>query len=178
MKTFRNLSSGAVATLALLAGSAQAADACSTYKWDVTREVQLYHTSPTAVAAGTELTAAPSISAGKLYALTLQPQEKVRYPTSPSKKMLADGAFGGMLALKVDRAGQYRVAIDSGYWLDIVHEGKQLATVDFNGSAGCDGPRKIVVYELPADAQLTVQIAAAATSQARLTVTPVAVPAP
>lgn len=178
MKTPLNLWNCALVTLALLAGSAQAADACTTYKWDVTREVQLYRTSPVAVAAGTEAAAALSIAAGQLYALALQPQEKVRYPTAPSKKMLADGAFGGLLKLRVDRAGQYRIAIDSGYWLDVVHDGKQLATVDFNGNAGCDGPRKIVVYDMPAGVELVVQIAAASTQQVRLAVTPVAVPAP
>ncbi len=156
----------------------QAADGCSAFKWDVTREVQLYRTTPTAVNAGSEAAAAPSIVAGRLYALALQPQEKVRYLLPPGKKMLADGAFGGVLKLRVDRAGPYRLAIDSGYWLDVVHEGKQLATLDFNGSSSCDGPRKIVVYELPAGAELTVQLSAASSAQARLAVTPVAMPAP
>lgn len=178
MKNPLNMWNCAAVVFALLAGSAQAADACSSYKWDVTREVQLYRTAPLAIAAGTEAAAAHPITTGKLYALTLQPQEKVRYPTAPSKKMLADGAFGGLLKLSVDRAGQYRIAIDSGYWLDVVHDGKQLATVDFNGSAGCDGPRKIVIYDMPAGVPLTVQLAAASTQQVRLTVTPVAVPAP
>lgn len=164
--------------LTLLAGLVQAADGCSAFKWDVSPEVQLYRSSPATVNAGTEAAGAPAISAGKLYVLALQAQEKVRYPTQPSKKMLADGSFGGLLKLKVDRAGHYRIAIDSGYWLDVVHDGRQLATVDFNGSATCDGPRKIVVYDLPAGAELTVQVAAASAAQARLAVSPVAVSAP
>lgn len=170
--------SAAAAALALLAFSVQAADSCSAYKWDVSREVQLYHTSPTTVNVGSDAAGAPAIVAGKLYVLSLQPQEKVRYAVAPSKKMLPDGVFGGVMKLKVERSGQYRLAIDSGYWLDVIHEGKALATVDFNGSAGCDGPRKIVVYELPAGAELIVQVAAVASAQARLTVTPVVVASP
>ncbi len=167
----------AVAALALSGSNAlQAAEACS-FKWDAGREVQLYRTAPTAIIASAEPASAPAIVSGQLYALTLQPQEKVRYAMPPTKKMLADGAFGGVLKLRVDHAGQYRLAIDSGYWLDVVHDGKQLDAVDFNGSPGCDGPRKIVVYDLPAGTELTVQLAAASAAQARLTVTPVA-PAP
>ncbi len=151
-----------------------AADACSAYKWDVSREVQLYRTTATAVSVSAEPASAPAIVAGVHYSLALQPQEKVHYLVAPTKKMLADGAFGGMLKLRLEHAGQYRLAIDSGYWLDVVHDGKALTAADFNGSAGCDGPRKIVVYELPAGKDLVVQIAAAAGDHARLSVTPVA----
>lgn len=166
-----------VASLVLATSSLQAADGCAAYKWDASREVQLHATQPTAVAASADPAAAPSITIDRLYALTLRPQGSVQYPMAPSKKTLADGAFGGMLKLKVERAGHYRLAIDSGYWLDVVHAGKQLDAADFNGSATCAGPRKIVVYDLPAGDELVVQIAAATGAQARLSVTPV-VPSP
>lgn len=167
------LASGAAATLA------SAADACSNYKWDVTREVQLFATPPVAVTVGTDTGNAPLIEAGKHYALALHPQETVRYVVAPSKPMLGDGAFGGVLKLKVPAAGAHRVAIDAGFWLDVVSDGKPLATVDFNGSRECNGPRKIVVFDLPAGSELTVQLAASSSKAARLTVTPVAAtPAP
>lgn len=162
----------------LLATSGFAADACSAYKWDVSHEVRLYATVPLAAAASTEAGKAPTIEAGKLYALTLQPQATVRYPTPPSKPMLADGAFGGLLKFTVPTAGQHRIAIDSGFWLDVVHDGKSLQSVDFNGSRDCNGPRKIVVYDLPAGTELTLQIAAATDGAARITITPVATAAP
>ncbi len=154
-----------------------AADACSNFKWEVSREVRLFAAPGTVLAAGTTGGEAPAITPGQLYALTLQPQEKVKFAVPPTKRMLADGAFGGMLKLKVGAAGAYRIAIDAGFWLDVVHEGKPLASVDFNGSAECTGPRKIVVYELPAGAELTVQLAQANAAAARLSVTPVAAPA-
>jgi hypothetical protein len=92
--------------------------------------------------------------------------------------MLADGAFGGLLRFRVDKAGPHRVAIDARFWLDVVHDGKALQSLDFNGSRDCAGPRKIVVYDLPAGTELTLQIAAATSATARLTVTPVGATAP
>jgi len=153
-----------------------AADACTAYKWDVSNEVRLFGSVPVELAAATAAPGAPAIAIGRLYALTLQPQESVHYAAPPSKKMLADGAFGGMLALRVEHAGQYRVAIDAGFWLDVVQDGKSLPAVDFNGQSQCAGPHKIVVYELPAGVDLQLQIAAATTGTARLSVTPVGAP--
>jgi hypothetical protein len=155
----------------MIAPVASAAGACN-FKWDVTREVQLYATAPQSQVAGLSAGDAPAIEAGHLYALELKPQETVRYAVAPGKKMLADGAFGGVLRLQVPAAGQYRVAIDSGFWLDLLADGKPLATVDFNGSTDCaGGPRKIVVFDIPANAVLLLQISAATAAAAKLTVT-------
>jgi hypothetical protein len=153
-----------------------AADACSAFKWNVSREVALFQQAPRAAVAGKAATDAPAVEINLLYALELQPQTAVAFAAPPSKKMLADGAFGGVLRLRVATAGEYRIAIDAGFWLDIVQDGKPLASVDFNGSAECAGPRKIVVYSLPAQRDLFLQISAASQSRARLTVTPVATP--
>lgn len=150
-----------------------AAPACS-FKWDASAEVELYRSTATPLPVGSDATTAPPIQAGRLYALELKPQGEVHYSVAPSKKMLADGAYGGVLRLKVPAAGQYRIAIDSGYWLDVIHAGKPVDTVDFNGSPTCDGPRKIVVFDLPADTDLLLQLSAASGAQAKLTVTRVA----
>lgn len=174
----RNLTrAAAIAVMLVPGGFVLAADACGAYKWDVSREVRLFATVPAALAVSATTDGAPSIAADTLYALKLQPQETVRYAAPPSKPMLADGAFGGLLKLKVGQAGAYRVAIDAGFWLDVVHEGKSLPALDFNGSRDCAGPRKIVVYELPAGVELWLQLASATTESARLTVTPLAAPA-
>ncbi len=160
----------------LYGAGAWPADACSEYKWDISSEVRLFAGTPTPLDVGTTVPTAPAITAGKLYALTLHPQESIQYAAEPSKKMLADGAFGGLMKLKVERAGAYRVSIDSGFWLDIVNAGKSLPALDFNGVRQCVGPHKIVVYDLPAGVELTLQIASASENAARLTVTPVAAP--
>ena len=163
----------AVAICALLAGGAlvQAADGCAKFKWDVAREVAVFQQPPNSVAAGRALADAPLLETERHYTLGLQPQENVAFVTPPSKKMLSDGAFAGVLRFRVAQAGTYRVAIDSGFWLDIVQDGKSLTSIDFNGSQDCAGPHKIVVYELPANADLVLQASAASTARARLSIT-------
>ncbi len=169
---------GCIVACLLFGGTALAADACRDYKWDISEEVRLFASNPTTLAVAATVEKAPVIKTDTLYALTLQPQEAVRYPVAPSKKMLPDGSFGGLMKFSVARAGNYRVAIDAGFWLDVVHAGKSLAAQDFNGQRACVGPRKIVVYELPAGVELTLQIAQSTENTARLTVTPVAAPNP
>lgn len=170
--------SSCVAALLLHGASAFAADACSEYKWDVTSEVRLYATRPTELGVAATLDQAPSINTGTLYALALQPQDAVQYPVAPSKKILPDGSHGGLMKFKVAKAGAYRIALDAGYWIDVVHQGKSLPALDFNGQRQCNGPRKIVVYELPANVDLTLQVAQSSEKKVRLTVTPVAAPTP
>lgn len=172
-----NLARSVTLAASLLLGAAVQAGPCA-YKWDVSNEVRLYATAPTAVTAATATAPAPAITVNKLYALTLQPQEAVHFDVAPSKRMLPDGAFGGVLKFTVGSAGAYRIAIDAGFWLDVVQAGKSLPAADFSGDRGCAGPHKIVVYELPAGVELTLQLAAATSASAQLTVTPVAAPTP
>lgn len=162
------------ALLAMQAAAAATLEACKAFKWDVSQEVQLYHTAPTALAAGTAATAAPAIDVDRFYALTLSPQESVAFKVSSGKRMLSDGAYAGVLRLRVAQAGAYRIAIDSGFWLDVVQDGQPLRSIDFNGSQDCEGPHKIVVYMLPAGVDLYVQLSAASGPQVRLSVTRVA----
>lgn len=156
----------AAASPALAAG-----DPCAAFKWDASREVAIHRTTAEALSAGRTASDAPTIQAERLYALALQPQESVTFVATPSKKQLADGASAGLLKLRVSEAGRYRIALDSGFWLDVVRDGKSLDSLDFNGSAECASPRKIVVYELPAGVDLFVQASAASSPSAKLSVT-------
>jgi hypothetical protein len=173
MKTFIR---AAVCAAALISASATfAADPCSNYKWDVTREVKLYATGPTPLAAAASVAQAPSMALNTYYALALLPQEQVKFVVAPSKRMLADGAFGGVLKFRVPTAGAYRVAIDAGFWLDVVNGTQSLATLDFNGVRDCAGPHKIVVFEMPANTDLTLQMASSTSAAVHVTVTPATV---
>lgn len=174
----KSIKAGCLAALLLHGAGAFAADACGEYKWNVANEVKLYATKPTELAVAATPDKAPLINTGILYALALQPQDAVQYPVAPSKRMLPDGSHGGLVKFKVAKAGAYRIALDAGYWIDVVHDGKSLAALDFNGQRQCNGPRKIVVYELPANVELTLQVAQSSEKTARLAVTAVAAPTP
>jgi hypothetical protein len=71
-----------------------AADPCSTFKWDVSREIALFRNAPTAVAAGAQVDGAPRIEAERVYIAQLLPQQSVKLAAAYSPP---SGARGGEL---------------------------------------------------------------------------------
>lgn len=162
------------ATMAWCVMQASANDACNGFKWDVSHEHALFVGQPVSVSAGASGERAPLLQLDRLYELALLSQDTVRFAASPSKKMLADGASAGLIRFRVPKAGPYRVALDVPFWIDIVAEGKVVPPLDFNGSPGCDKPRKVVVYELPANLDFVLQFSGLTEDKLRFTLTPVA----
>lgn len=167
----------AVAFALLLAPSARADEPCLGFKWDVTHEHALFLGQATAVTAGKTADGAPMLSPDTLYALALSPQEDVAFAVAPAKKMLADGASAGLVHLRVTKTGSYRISVDTPFWIDVVNAGAMVPSTDFNGAHDCDAPRKIVVYDLPADKDLVLQLSGATEPKVRIALTAVAKPA-
>lgn len=160
---------------ALAWSSAVSADsACEGFKWDVSREHRLFMGEATAATAGKSLDDAPVLQLDRLYELGLSPQPDVRLPVPSSKKMLADGANAGLVRLKLSQAGQYRVALSMPFWIDIAANGQLIPSIDFNGAQGCDKPRKVVIYDLPANQDLSLQFSGLTDDKLRVTLTAVA----
>jgi hypothetical protein len=171
------LRSSALSWLAvLMLGGATAAaaadDPCSGFKWDVSQEHALFSKAPESITAGHDLASAPVMKADKLYEVALAPQDGVKFVLSPGKKGLPDGAFAGLVHLQVPAAGAYRVSLDQGFWIDVVGNQKLIESTDFTGSHTCDGPRKIVLFNLPAGQDLVLQLSGAAKDRVRVTLTP------
>lgn len=171
------LASLSLALMILVAPFALAKDDCASFKWDMTRERALFIGEATPAVAGNNADEAPTIATDRLYQLALAPQEQVRYPAASSKKMLADGAYGGLVRFRVEQAGAYRVALGSGFWIDVANAGKTIPSIDFGGSPGCSTPRKVVIYDLPAKQDLVLQFSGATEEQVRVTLTAVSKPA-
>ena len=162
-------------TVLMLAGATVAVaddDPCAGFKWNVTQEHALFSKTPESIAAGHDLASAPVMKAERLYELTLAPQEGVKFALPPGKKGLPDGAFAGLVHLQVPTAGAYRVSLDQGFWVDVVGNQKLIESTDFTGSHTCSGPRKIVLYNLPAGQDLVLQLSGAAKDRVRVTLTP------
>lgn len=163
--------------LLTLSPAAPAAEPCKAFKWDLAREVALFTQTPAGLKAGSDSQSAPRIEPERFYEATLHPQAATKLAVRPTKRMLDDGAYAGLFHLRVATAGLHRVAVDSGFWLDVVADGKALEAVDFNGSPQCAGPRKVVVYDLPAGSDLILQFSAANSGLARFSITRVDPPA-
>jgi hypothetical protein len=167
----------ALLTLALLAPAAWAADAdpCTRFAWDVSHELAVMKQTPQAIAAaGKPGKDVPQLQVDKLYEIKLTDQSGVTFVLTPGKPTLPDSAQAGIAKFRTDKAGRYRVSITGGHWIDVV-DGKQLIkSRDFQGARGCERPRKIVEYDLPAGRELTLQLSGSSDGSVILSVTPVA----
>ncbi|MFT4045934.1 MAG: hypothetical protein QM661_04470 [Solimonas sp.] len=171
MNLFRSLTAALLAASLGAPSMARAAAACEGFKWDVRDVRALFAGAATPVQAGASAVPAPAIEAGRLYQLELHPQESVTFAQPPAKKTLADGASAGLVRLRMARAGDYRVAVDVPFWLDVVAGAQVLPSLDFNGDPACEAPRKIVVYALPADRDLILQFSGHVGQRVRVSVT-------
>lgn len=161
----------ACSSTALAAG---ASDPCTHFAWNVTRELRLFASTPARWTAGKTAAAAPHLRPGKLYELSLSPQDQVHFALSPGKKALADGAYAGLADLRVPAAGLYRISLDTPFWIDVVADGKLLAAQNFTGNHQCRRPRslrKLVEFQLPAG-KVLVQLSGGPWKQVRVAVTP------
>jgi hypothetical protein len=154
----------AVVTMFAFTSPARSADAdpCTRFTWDVTRELAVMRQAPEATAAGVKAgTAVPRLVPDKLYELKLSDQSAVSFAVKPAKPTLPDGAQGGVAQFRVSKAGKYRISITSGHWIDVVDGTQVIRSLDFQGARGCERPRKIVEYDLPAGRDLVLQLSGA-----------------
>jgi hypothetical protein len=161
---------------AALAQSAIAADAdpCTRFTWDVSHELAVMKQTPqTLTAAGKPGKDVPQLQLDKLYEIKLASQSAVTLALTPGKPTLPDNAHAGLAKFQTGKAGRYRISITSGHWIDVI-DGKQLIrSRDFQGARGCERPRKIVAYDLPAGRELTLQLSGSSDAVVILSVTAV-----
>lgn len=162
-----------VAALLLNIGSASAADApdCSTFTWDMTRELALFGGAATTLPSGTDAASAPKLEVGTLYEISLHPYADVKFARPPGKTFAAGTSAGGILKLRLKAPGQYRISSDAPLWIDVVAGNETVTATGFQGRQPCTLIHKSVEWTLPAGVDLTVQIAGGARERAKLAVT-------
>ncbi|MBS0613687.1 MAG: hypothetical protein JSS24_11000 [Proteobacteria bacterium] len=155
------------------ANSAALPAGCDTFSWNVSAELALFAQPGTAIAAGADAKQAPTVQVGHLYAVGLVEQAKVNFAHTPGKTRLADGAHGGLLAIRLTAAGKYRVTIDKPSWVDVTDTGALVNSNQFQGRPTCPLIHKSVEYTLPAGKLLLIQLSGETSQTVRLAVTPV-----
>lgn len=152
---------------------AQASGGCDDVRWDVATERALFMTAHgTGVVAGQVTSAAPGVLVGELFEVALHPQESVQLAAPPSKVMLPDGLFSGLLHLRIPAAGRYRIAVDERAWIDVVDAARVISSSEFSGAATCTKPAKIVLFDLPSSESLWLQISGATSARVNVTIVP------
>lgn len=86
---------------------------------------------------------------------------------TPVTLATTDGAASR--GLRIDRAGKYGIAADGKVWIDVIADGKPLASADHGHGPDCSGIRKIVWFDLAAG-NYEVALSKAAGASVRLLV--------
>ena len=97
--------------IALGTAPAFAAGPCTGFKWDVSKELALFNGPSVALSAAKNAAAAPTIGADRFYQLQLLPQAEVAFAVTPARSTATDGAYAGLVNLKLDAPGSYRIAV-------------------------------------------------------------------
>jgi len=153
-------------------------DPCAGFSWNVSHEHAVFSGAPISVTAGSDLASAPAVRIDGLYELKLRPQSEVSFAAPPGKRMLTDGAYAGIVRFDVTHPGVYRVSSNEAFWFDIVSHGSLVRSTDFQGSAGCSTPRKIVEFDLAPNDGLALQFSGGTSAIIRMSVTPAPAPTP
>jgi hypothetical protein len=126
---------------------------------------------PLKAATSAEMSDKAPLVPGKAVDLVLAPTPDVKYVARPEHPG-GSVSSGGLAAITIAKGGTYRVAIDSGAWLDVIANGKSLESVGHGHGPACTGIRKMVDFKFEPGRYL-IQIAGNGTPRIRLLVTPV-----
>lgn len=99
---------------------------------------------------------AATLQPGKGYEAGLMKRDDVAFLVEPEKPG-GSVSYSGVFAFDVAEASDYRIALGSAAWLDVIEDGKALQPASFGHGPACTTIRKIVVYSLkPGRHQLQV----------------------
>ena len=151
----------AAAFLALLTTAAQAQSpdcSLSPPGWETN--------TPLAAASGTAALDKAQLSLGKASHVTLISASKVRYAALPERTP-DPSLHGGLVAVTIPAAGNYRVGLSSGAWIDLLQEEKPVTSTAHGHGEGC--VRKAVTFPLKAG-RVVIQLSGNREADVRLMV--------
>lgn len=138
-----------------LAGAADGdGQGCAAFTWDVSRELAVMSREAQPV----DATATATVRVGEHHAVRLVPQAHLKFVLPPEREARSAAPRGAVLRFDAPTAGRYRVAITSRHWIDLIADGRIVASADHQGRAGCDLMHKVVEFDLPAASGLVLQL--------------------
>ncbi|MCE7797179.1 homogentisate 1,2-dioxygenase [Sphingobium sufflavum] len=87
------------------------------------------------------------LTVGQAVDATLRRTADVRYLLRPEKPG-GSVSYGGLFTFTVKQPGLYRVALGSGAWIDLLRDGKAVASTAHGHGPECSGVRKMVDFPL------------------------------
>jgi molybdate transport system substrate-binding protein len=160
------------AGFSLLSGGGMAANdaqECSGFRFDVSKELKVFGSTPRNITAASASPAA--IDVNQLYAVTLADQSKVKFAAPPEKSTVADGSFAGLLKVTSPRTQTIRVTATEAAWVDVISGGKVIDSSRHTGSGNCKLLRKVVEFTVAPDQPVIIQVSGSTEKQIKLAVT-------
>jgi len=141
-----------LSALLMMAGAAEPAGAaapadCAASPAALPAELAGWATPAALTAAAGADASAATLTIGQAADLALHPTPHVAYPVAPARPGDA-ASYGGVAQFSVAKAGIYRVALDTGAWVDIVTEGRSLESQAHGHGPACSGIHKMVDFQL------------------------------
>jgi hypothetical protein len=87
------------------------------------------------------------LTPGRAVTATLHPTRQVDYVAQPEKPG-GSVAYGGLLRVRVAKAGTYRIVQDSRAWIDVLKGGKAVVSTAHGPGPACTTARKTVEFPL------------------------------
>ncbi len=100
-----------------------------------------------ALPASADARSATRLEPGRAVDGGLRPTPQVRFALRPEKPG-GSVSFGGIYALTVKQAGNYRVALGSAAWIDVLKDGAAVMSIAHGHGPDCSGIRKMVDFTL------------------------------
>ena len=160
------------ATLSLVGAkpaSAQDMAPCDQFAWPVKREQALFASKDLPhIASGATLDSFPDHG----IALELEPHDAVPYTLPPGRPPKIANSSGGLVVIShVPKAGQYQITASGEGWIDIIQDGKALASAAHSGRRDCPDVRKSVRFDLQSGA-VTIQVSGVKSKLIKLAILP------
>lgn len=151
----------AVAPAAALAQAEPPAVACSASDAALPAPLAGWpHKTPVAAAASLAGLARAQVAVGEAAQVRLRPTPDVAYPLQPEKPG-GTVSYGGLAAFSVAEAGDYRVALSGGAWIDVIAGGRAVESTAHGHGPACSTIRKMVDFPLK-PGRYVLQISASA----------------
>lgn len=132
-------------TVVLALAQAQPTAACPITPLALPAELAGWRAGRVATASA-QATGAPALSPGQGTRVALHPIAHVSLPVRPAKP--GPGGHAGLLAFHVPRAGRYRVLQGAPGWMEMVRNGRAIASTTHGHGPQCSGIRKMVDFDL------------------------------
>ena len=136
-----------------------AAEGCTAFTWNLTREFAAMKSPASLLAASADPKINPvRLKEGQHVTATLSPQGSITFAAPPAHQRKADNATAGLLFFRSGAAGHYRISLTSHHWIDVLDGGKPIDSLSHEGHGGCEAIHKVVEFELPANRELVIQL--------------------